>query len=73
MLLVLYQIGQEAMKAARRAADMSGLMLTYLGQITGKQEALDLSKVCRQILPMIQASRPEGADLDVDLPLYALS
>ena len=57
-----------AMKAARRAADMSGLMLTYLGQMTGKQEALDLSEACRQILPMMQASMPEGADLDVDLP-----
>ena len=44
----------EAMKATRRASEVSGLMLTYIGQSTGKQEILDLSECCRQNLPLIQ-------------------
>jgi two-component system cell cycle sensor histidine kinase/response regulator CckA len=46
----------EAMQAARRAATVSGLMLTYLGQTRGRQEPLDLSETCRRSLPMLQAA-----------------
>jgi len=36
-----------AMKAVGKAAEMSELMLTYLGQTHGKQDHLDLSEICR--------------------------
>src|SRR5208283_4224277 len=57
----------EAMRAARRSAEISGLMLTYLGQSAVKREPLDLSEVCRQNLPMLQAAMPEGVALKTDL------
>jgi PAS domain S-box-containing protein len=49
----------EAMKAARRVAEVSGLMLTYLGQTTAKQEPMDLCAVCRRSLPLLRAALPE--------------
>ena len=48
----------EAMQAARRGAEVSGLMLTYLGQTPGKREPLDLSDICRRTLPILQAVMP---------------
>ncbi len=57
----------EAMRAARRSAEISGLMLTYLGQSTVKREPLDLSEVCRQNLPMLLDAIPEGVALKTDL------
>ena len=57
----------EAMGAARRSAEISGLMLTYLGQSTARHEPLDLSEVCRQNLPMLQDAMPEGIGLRTDL------
>jgi len=58
----------EAMQAARRAAEVSGLMLTYLGQTPGKREPLDLSDICRRSLPMLQAVMPKEVALETDLP-----
>lgn len=57
-----------AMKAADRAAEVSGLMLTYLGQTPGRHELLDLSEVCRKNLAMLQAAMPKNVDLKIDLP-----
>jgi two-component system cell cycle sensor histidine kinase/response regulator CckA len=58
----------EAMQAARRAAKVSGLMLTYLGQTRGKREPLDLSETCRRSLLMLQAAMPGEMVLETDLP-----
>jgi len=57
-----------AMKASNRAAEMSGLMLTYLGQSFDKREPLDFSEVCRRSLPMLQAIMPGNVVLETDLP-----
>ncbi|MFH0998014.1 MAG: PAS domain S-box protein [Pseudomonadota bacterium] len=58
----------EALKAARKAARLSGMMLTYLGQASGKHEPLDLSETCRQSLLMLQAEKPKEIVLDAHLP-----
>ena len=58
----------EAMKASHRAAEVSGLMLTYLGQSFDKRELLDLSNACRFSLPMLQAVIPKDVVLDHNLP-----
>ena len=58
----------EAMQAARKAAEVSGLMLTYLGQTQGKREPLDLSDICRRSLPTLQAAMPKDVALESDLP-----
>jgi len=57
----------EAMKAARRAADLSGRLLVYLGQTTGKRERLDVSAFCRTLVPSLEAALPEGVRLETDL------
>jgi two-component system cell cycle sensor histidine kinase/response regulator CckA len=57
-----------AMNASNKAAEMSNLMLTYLGQSLDKREALDLAATCLRSLPMLQAVIPGNALLETDLP-----
>ncbi|MFA5159246.1 MAG: PAS domain S-box protein [Candidatus Omnitrophota bacterium] len=57
----------EAMKAAHRAARVSGLMLTYLGQTVSTRSPMDLSETCRLGLPLIEAAIPKHVLLETDL------
>jgi signal transduction histidine kinase len=63
----LREVMNEAMKAAGRAAEVSSLMLTYLGQTTARRGPLDLSEICRRILPMLLATLPKGVTLETGL------
>lgn len=56
-----------ALRAARGAAAVSNLMLTYLGQTHAQHELLDLSEVCRRSLPRLGAAMPKDMVLDTDL------
>lgn len=58
----------DAEDAAQRAAEVSSLMLTYLGQTSGKHEPLNLSEICRRNLPMLRAALPKNVGLEVDFP-----
>jgi signal transduction histidine kinase len=58
----------EAMQASRRAADLSQLMLAYLGQRVGKVEPLDLSELCREALETMRSSLPKKVRLKIELP-----
>jgi PAS domain S-box-containing protein len=58
----------QAMAAAHRAAEVSGLMLTYLGQTPDKQESLDLAGVCAQNLPILRATMPKNVTLETAWP-----
>ncbi|MCX5883768.1 MAG: PAS domain S-box protein, partial [Deltaproteobacteria bacterium] len=57
-----------AMLASRKAADVSSLMLTYLGQTPGKHSPIDLTESCRRSLPLLQAAAPNGMILKADFP-----
>ena len=57
-----------AMQSAHRAAEVSTLMLTYLGQTMAKREPLDLAETCQRHLPLLQASLPKNVDWEADLP-----
>jgi len=57
-----------ALGAARRASDMSGLMLTYLGQTIPERKPLDLAEACRRHLPLLVAAIPKRVVLKTDLP-----
>ena len=57
-----------ALHAARKAAETSGLLLTYLGQSSGNHAPLDLSETCRRSLPMLRAAMPKNVALETDLP-----
>jgi two-component system cell cycle sensor histidine kinase/response regulator CckA len=58
----------DALLAARKAAEVSGLLLTYLGQSVGDHAPLDLSETCRRSLPMLRAVMPEDVALETTLP-----
>ena len=75
--LALYDMGEgsqprknvaEAMTASKRAAEISRLMLTYLGQAAAARGPLDLSLLVRETLPAMRASLPQTASLQVELP-----
>jgi len=57
-----------AMKAARRAAEVSSSMLTYLGQTLGKHELLDLSSTCHTSLQKLRTVMPKEVEMVVDFP-----
>jgi CheY-like chemotaxis protein len=57
-----------AREEANKASEVSRLMLTYLGHVTGKQEQLELSRVCREFLPLIEVTFPRNVVLKTDLP-----
>ncbi len=56
----------EAMQAAHRSAEISGLMLTYLGQGAGKTRKLDFSRLCLNHLSMLRTILPRGIALETD-------
>jgi PAS domain S-box-containing protein len=57
-----------ALRSARKAAEVSSLMLTYLGQTAAKREPLELSQACHQSLSLLCAVLPPSAVLETDLP-----
>ena len=58
----------DALHAAREAAEVSKLMLTYLGQAQAQPELLDLSEICRRSVRLLQAAMPIDRALETDLP-----
>jgi two-component system, cell cycle sensor histidine kinase and response regulator CckA len=59
---------KKALKATGTAAEMSGLMLIYLGQDSSKREPLDLSEKCRRYLPILNRSMMKNIAMEVDFP-----
>jgi two-component system, cell cycle sensor histidine kinase and response regulator CckA len=58
----------DALRAARDAANVSKLMLTYLGQTQARHEPLDLSDLCRGSLPVLRSTLPKDVVIETDLP-----
>jgi two-component system cell cycle sensor histidine kinase/response regulator CckA len=58
----------DALHAARGAAEVSKLMLTYLGQTQARHELQDLSEICRRSVRLLQAAMPIDRALETDLP-----
>jgi PAS domain S-box-containing protein len=63
-----YETVAEAMKASRRAAAVSGQMLTYLGKAIVKYESLDLAQTCRSALPMLRTVLGNSILFEADIP-----
>jgi len=57
----------EAQEASQQAAEISGLMLSYLGLGSAKREQLDLARVFRQNLSLLQKNVPAGIVLKIDI------
>jgi PAS domain S-box-containing protein len=58
----------DAIQSARKAAEVSRLMLTYLGQPRGKLDPLDLSETGRRCLKNLQSTLPEDVILTPEFP-----
>ena len=57
-----------AMQGARRAAEVTSLLFTCLGQTTGIHALIDLSAICAQYLPFLQAAVAKEIIVKADLP-----
>lgn len=57
-----------AMGALRKAAEVSTLMLTYVGQTSAKRAPVDLSEVCQRSVALLRAGMPNSVVLATDLP-----
>ncbi|MBI5843101.1 MAG: PAS domain S-box protein [Deltaproteobacteria bacterium] len=58
----------DALDAARKAAELSRLMLTYLGQTPARREPVDISDLCKRTLAFLAESIPRDTVLEADLP-----
>lgn len=57
-----------ALQAAWRASEMSGLMLTYLGQTVEVKEPHDLSYICSHGLPRLMLAKPAECQIRTSFP-----
>ena len=62
----------EAMKASQRAADISRLMLTYLGQTVQMKKACDIVETTRKALVELGPSLPKRVQVTAELPSGAI-
>ncbi len=62
----------ESENAAKRSAELSRLMLTYVGLGQRRMQPIDLTALVQDLLPGIQSAVPATVRLDVD-PLSAVS
>ncbi|MFH0727938.1 MAG: response regulator [Pseudomonadota bacterium] len=58
----------KAIKATRRAGEVSSLMLTYLGQTTSRLEPIDMGEICYRSLPLVRAVLPKRIHLETGFP-----
>jgi PAS domain S-box-containing protein len=49
-----------ALQSAGKAAEVSSLMLSYLGQARNRSARMDLSELCQRSLVLLQGEMPEG-------------
>jgi len=57
---------EDAVLSARRATEISRLMLAYLGQTSGRDAPLDLIEVARESVPLLLSLLPQGIRLTTD-------
>ena len=57
-----------SMQAARRAAEVSGSLLTYLGQSFAQQQPLDFAKTCHSGIGKLQSIMPKEIEIVADFP-----
>jgi nitrogen-specific signal transduction histidine kinase len=58
---------QRAANASQRAADLSSMMLTYVGQLKKESIPVDLSKMVETVLETLDESKMANVNLDMEL------
>lgn len=61
-----------SMKAAQKSAEISRLMLIYLGQAVGRKKEMDLVDFCQNHQSVINANLPKNIALETDFPCIAV-
>jgi len=59
---------KNALKAAWKASEISGLMLTYSGHAIVQQQPVDLSSICNQGFHLLQLAKPNEVVMITDFP-----
>jgi PAS domain S-box-containing protein len=62
-----------AQRASFQAAEVSSLMLAYLGQVLPKAETFDLAKLCREVIETQRRSIPQRVTMSSDFPPHGPS
>lgn len=57
-----------ALEAVLKTTEISGQLLSYLGQVTGENAEHNLSEICRRILLVLQTVTPKNVIFMEDLP-----
>ena len=57
-----------ALKAAHKAAQISGSMVSYRGENAGNRQPQNLSRICRQSLALLQAAVPKNVTIETHFP-----
>ena len=63
---------KSSMKAAEKAADLSRLMLIYLGQTIGHKQKMDLVTFCKKNQSLMKSNIPDKISLEIELPALSL-
>jgi PAS domain S-box-containing protein len=58
----------DALAGARKATDLTQLLLTYLGHARSEPILVDLSEIGRRGIPLLEIAMPLGTELKADLP-----
>ncbi len=66
--LAMYDNIHGALFASQRATEVSRLLLSYLGQVSGIQETIDLTDTCRNIVPVLEQTLPPSTTVEAHLP-----
>ena len=59
---------ENALQASRRAANLGGVMLTYIGESFARQERVNLCDLCRELIPALKLNMPGAIALETDFP-----
>jgi len=63
----------DATNASHRAAEIGHQMLAYLGQSTGRREAVDLGEICREALRPLRSSLLENEQITTAFPSHEVT
>ena len=59
---------ENALQASRRAANLGGVMLTYIGESFARQERVNLCDLCLELIPVLKLNMPGAIALETDFP-----
>ncbi len=59
---------KSAFAASKKSTELSGLIMSYLGQHHGQREKVDVGQMAREMLPVLKAAMPEQVRLETRLP-----